>query len=149
MQDKLLHGQITENILKGSFIVMSELGSGFLESVYKNALTLLMQEMGLKVSTEQAFDVLFRKQKIGLFVADLVVEGVVIVELKSCKNLLLEHQAQLINYLKVTGLRVGLLINFGNRKLEYKRVYHPAYPPGIADPAYPVPSANQRESLIR
>ncbi len=61
----------------------------------------------------------------GLYVADLIVEGTVIIELKSCEALLNEHQAQLINYLKASGISVGLLVNFGKKKVEFKRVYHP------------------------
>ena len=61
----------------------------------------------------------------GLYVADLIIEDSVIVELKCCDSLLGEHQAQLINYLKVSGILVGLLVNFGKRKLEYKRLHHP------------------------
>jgi GxxExxY protein len=81
--------------------------------------------------------VLFRGRKIGLYVADLVVEGAVIIELKCCESLLGEHQAQLINYLKVSGVQVGLLVNFGKRKIEYKRLHHPDYH-AACDHAYPV-----------
>ncbi|MBN4067496.1 GxxExxY protein, partial [Simkania negevensis] len=64
-------------------------------------------------------------QKIGLYIADLIVEGAVVIELKCCDRLLPEHQAQTINYLKVSGTLVGLLINFGKKSVEYKRLYHP------------------------
>ncbi len=121
----LVHFNLTEKILKCCFEVMNELGSGFLESVYKNALFIAMRQSGFSVSTEQSFEVIFRKQKIGRYVADLVVENSVIIELKCCENLASAHQAQLINYLKVADISVGLLVNFGNRKLEYKRVCHP------------------------
>ena len=80
------------------------------------------------------FEVICRERKIGLFVPDLIVEKQVIVELKSCEHLTGEHQAQLINYLAVTNLAVGLLANFGKRKLEYRRVHHAA-----CDHANPVP----------
>ena len=86
-----------------------------------------------------SFEVYFRERKVGLFIADLVVEEAVIVELKCCKSLAPEHQAQVINYLKATDISVGLLMNFGNRKLEYKRLLHPSiYPAAEGDPAYPV-----------
>jgi GxxExxY protein len=104
---------------------MQELGAGFLESVYKNALFIALRQKGLRVSTEQAFEVVFRQQKIGRYVADLVVDDSVIIELKCCSVLLPEHQSQLVNYLTVSDIPVGLLVNFGNQKLEYKRMCHP------------------------
>ena len=84
-----------------------------------------MKQKGLEVLTEQIYEVVFRKHKIGKYVADLVVDNLIIVELKCCRVLLPEHQAQVINYLKASGLPVGLLVNFGNQKLEYKRLHHP------------------------
>ena len=122
---QLLHSDISENIIGCCFEVIKELGSGFLENVYKNALYLVMKQKGLNVLAEQSFEVVFRKHKIGRYVADLIVEHLIIVELKCCKTLLPEHQAQLINYLKASNRPVGLLVNFGNPKLEYKRLHHP------------------------
>ena len=119
------HSEITEIILGCCFDVMKELGSGFLESVYKNALFVSLTEKGLKVETEKRFDVIFHGKKIGLYIADLIVEDVVTVELKCCAQICPENQAQLINYLKVSGITVGLLVNFGKRKLEFKRLHHP------------------------
>lgn len=84
-----------------------------------------MKQKGLSVLAEQAFEVSFRNHKIGKYIPDLIVENLVIVELKCCKVLLPEHQAQLINYLKASEKPVGLLVNFGNPKLEYKRLHHP------------------------
>lgn len=120
-----LHSSVSENILGICFEVINELGSGFLENVYKNALFIAMRQKGLKVLVEQPFEVMFRDHKIGKYIADLIVDDLVVVELKCCKSLLPEHQAQLINYLKISGLPVGLLVNFGNQKLEYKRLHHP------------------------
>ena len=122
---ELIHSEISEKIIGSCFEVMNELGSGFLENVYKNALFVVMKQKGLNVLVEQPFEVTFRDHKIEKYIADLVVENLIIVELKCCKTLLSEHQAQLINYLKVSGFPVGLLINFGNQKLEYKRLHHP------------------------
>lgn len=128
MQDnKPLYSELSEIILGSCFDIMNELGCGFLESVYKNALFIAIKEKGLKIEVEKRFEVMFRGKKIGLYVADLIVEDVLIIELKCCESLLGEHQAQTINYLKASGVLVGLLINFGNRKLEYKRLYHPTY----------------------
>ena len=122
---------------------MNSLGCGFLESVYKNALIISMTDMGLNVLTDKGFEVMFKNRKIGLFIPDLIVGASVIVELKCCEHLLPEHQAQLINYLKVADIRVGLLMNFGRRKLQYKRSHHPAYP-AACDPAYPVLSFDSK-----
>jgi len=96
---ELPHSDISESIIGCCFEVIKELGSGFLENVYKNALFLAMKQKGLNVLAEQVFEVVFRKHKIGKYIADLIVEDLIIVELKSCKVLLPEHQAHLINYL--------------------------------------------------
>ena len=139
MQDKndLPQSALTKTILQCCFEVMNTLGCGFLESVYKNALIVALTDMRLRVHTDRGFEVVFKHQKVGLFVPDVIVENSVIVELKCCEHLLAEHQAQLINYLAVTNVRVGLLVNFGKRRLEYKRAHHPAHP-AACDPAYPV-----------
>ncbi len=126
-------------ILGCCFDIMNELGVGFLESVYKNALLIALREKGLKIDVEKRFEVIFRGRKVGLYIADLIVEGKVIIELKCCESLIGEHQAQLINYLKVSNILVGLLINFRKRTVEYKRVHHPAHP-AACDPAYLVSS---------
>jgi GxxExxY protein len=130
--------EITKAILGCCFDVMNTLGSGFVESIYQNALVIALMESGLQVSSEQGFEVHFRGRKIGIFVPDLIVEKQVIIELKSCEQLVGEHQAQLINYLAVTNLTVGLLVNFGKRRVEYKRVHHPVHH-ATCDHADPVP----------
>jgi len=122
---ELPHSAISEIIIGCCFEIMRELGSGFLENVYKNALFIAMKQKGLNVSAEQSFEVMFRNCKVGRYIADLIVENVIVVELKCCASLLPEHKAQVINYLKASGISVGLLINFGQQKLEYKRLHHP------------------------
>ncbi len=144
MQDRKRHdgqdkfSEITKAILGCCFDVINTLGSGFVESVYRNALVIALSDSGLAVSAERGFEVIFRGRKIGIFVPDLIVEKQVVVELKSCEHLTGEHQAQLINYLAVTNLSVGLLANFGKRKLEYRRVHHPTHH-AACDHANPVP----------
>lgn len=81
-----------------------------------------MNDKGLRVQVEHPYNVIFRGKVIGRYVADLVVNESVIVELKCCEKLISEHQAQLFNYLKVSGLPVGLIVNFRRRKLEWKRL---------------------------
>jgi GxxExxY protein len=139
LDPRLPHHQLSSVIIGSCFEVMNELGIGFLESVYKNALYFSLKEKGLLVETEKSFEVYFKRQEVGLYKADIVVDNLIIVELKCCKSLLPEQQAQVINYLSASNLPVGLLVNFNNKQLEYKRLHHPIHhPAGEADPAYPV-----------
>ncbi len=122
LQDKgMLHADITEAVIACAFEVIKELGAGFLESVYERALLLALRQKGLSAVAQHPLKVLFRGENVGEFFADLLVEQKIIVELKVVKTLVPEHQAQLINYLQASGIEVGLLINFGNPKLEIKR----------------------------
>ena len=121
-EKELPYFELTGSILNCCFEVMNKLGTGFLERVYKNALLLALRQKGLQVEVERSYDVIFRGKVIGRYIADLVVNDAVIVGLKCCENLIREHQAQLFNYLKVSGLPVGLLVNFRRRKLEWKRL---------------------------
>ena len=121
-QDKgLKHEQITKSVIGCAFEVINELGAGFLESVYEKALLLVLRQKGLSAISQYPVKVMFRGECVGDFCADIFVEEKVIVELKAVKAIAPEHQAQIINYLNATGVEVGLLINFGNPKLEYKR----------------------------
>jgi GxxExxY protein len=120
-QGALKYGAITDAIIGCAFEVINELGVGFLESVYEKALAIALQEKGLMIRCQHPIQVHFRKRIVGDFYADVFVEDKVIVELKAVKAILPEHQAQVINYLKATGVEVGILINFGSPKLEYKR----------------------------
>jgi GxxExxY protein len=119
----LLYEEVTGKILEASFEVINELGSGFLESIYQNALSIALKHKGLQFEPQYPINVLFRGQPVGHFYADLLGEGKIIVEIKAVSSLLPEHQAQLINYLKATGIEVGLLVNFGRPKLEYRRFH--------------------------
>ncbi len=101
--------------------MINELGAGFVESVYEKALLLALKQRGICAVNQHPLRVMFRNECVGDFYADIVVEGRVIVELKAVKALLPEHQAQIINYLNATGITVGLLVNFGNPRLEFKR----------------------------
>ena len=117
----LKHEQITKSVIGCAFEVINELGAGFLESVYEKALLLALRQKGLSAISQHPIKVLFRGECVGDFYVDLFVEEKVIVELKAVKAIAPEHQAQIINYLNATGIEVGLLINFGSPKLEYKR----------------------------
>ena len=118
---ELKHELITKTVIGCAFEVINELGAGFLESVYERALLLALRQKGLSVTPQRPVSVMFRGESVGDFYADLFVEEKVIVELKAVKAIAPEHQAQAINYLNATGIEVGLLINFGNPRLEYKR----------------------------
>jgi GxxExxY protein len=113
--------ELTGKILSACFEVSNELGCGFLESVYQNALMIALQSKGLKVEREYALSVVFRSQVVGQFCADFLVENSVIIELKAVSALNENHKAQILNYLKATGIEVGMLVNFGITKLEYRR----------------------------
>ncbi len=116
----LKHKEITDIILKGFYEVYNELGNGFLESVYENALYIVLTGYGLSIEKQKDISVFFRGNKIGDFKTDLIVDEKVIVELKAVRKIDPSHEAQLINYLRATNIEVGLLLNFG-RKPEFKR----------------------------
>ena len=114
------HKQLTAKIIECAFKVHKKLGFGFLESVYQNALFIELSRADLLAEKEKIIQVRYDDQVIGDFAADLVVENTVILELKSVKEIHPAHEAQLVNYLRATGMEVGLLINFGH-KVEIKR----------------------------
>jgi len=105
-----------------AFTVLNTLGAGFLEKVYENALARELREAGLGVVQQPGVKVMYRGSAVGEYFADLVVEDLLLVELKAVKALDEAHRAQCVNYLKATGLRLGLLLNFGKPRLEIKRV---------------------------
>jgi GxxExxY protein len=117
----LLHGDLTSAIIGAFFSVHSRLGVGFLEHVYGNALALLLTRTGLRVQREVPFDVVFDHEFVGHYRADIVVESKVIVEVKSVTSIAPVHVAQLINYLKASGIQLGLLLNFGE-SARFRRV---------------------------
>lgn len=114
------HSDITDKILKAFFQVHTELGYGFAEKVYENALVLLLQEFGLIVEQQKPIKVYFHGQIVGEYIADLVVNNVVLLELKAVEGIIDRHSAQLWNYMKATKFEVGLVLNFGP-KAEFRR----------------------------
>ena len=118
---ELKHPEVTDKILHAFFkIVYPQLGYGFLEKVYENALVFALTSLGLKVEQQVKIAVYFQGSVVGEYFADLLVEDKVIVELKAVSRLLLEHEAQLLNYLRATPYEVGLLLNFGP-KPDFRR----------------------------
>ena len=119
----LLHKSITDTILKVYFEVYNELGHGFLEKVYQNAMYFELKSLGYKVEAQKQIKVYFKSQLVGEYYSDLLVEDKVIVELKATDLLINAHVAQIMNYLKATPIEVGILVNFGEAP-EFKRLIY-------------------------
>lgn len=113
--------ELRYNINGAIFEVNRELGVGFLEKVYENALLLELRKRGLEAESQVPVKVKYKGTEVGEYYADMIVENQVIVELKSVDSLQKIHEAQLLNYLKATGYKVGLLVNFKHPKAEIKR----------------------------
>ena len=118
------HGldELTERIIGCAFKVSNALGCGFLEKVYENAIATELRRSGLNVEQQASVTVRYEGEVVGDYCADLIVENRVIVELKAVKALDNVHMAQCLNYLKATGLKVCLLLNFGRPKIQVKRI---------------------------
>lgn len=123
MSVKILYRDLTEKIIKCFYNVYNELGGGFLESVYENSLTIEFESIGLSFESQKNINVFYKNDLVGEFIADMVVDNKILIEIKAVSILSPLHKAQLINYLRATGIKVGLLVNFGN-KLEFKRVIY-------------------------
>ncbi len=107
------HSELTDTVIGVFYEVYNELGFGFLESVYRNSLRLALLEKGLSVEQEVAVSVFFRGHNVGDFRADLVVNGNILVELKTADQIVAAHESQVLNYLRSTALELGLILNFG------------------------------------
>ena len=119
----LIEKELTEHVIGVFFDVYRDLGHGFLESVYENAMAIALRESGLLVIQQAPIAVMFRGHAVGEFRADLQVENRLIIELKAVSVLAANHEVQLVNYLKATGVRLGLLLNFGPRAQFARRVF--------------------------
>ena len=120
---ELLHKQLTEEILSVFYDVYNELGYGFLEKVYQNSLFIELKSRGFKVEAQKQIKVNYKGFEVGEYYADIVVDDLVILELKSAEFLVKEFEAQLINYLRGTNMEVGLLLNFGKKPEFIRKVY--------------------------
>ena len=116
------NADITEKVIGCAYTLANTLGTGFLEKVYENALEIELRKAELRATQQHPIPVLHDGETVGDFYADLLVEEKVIVELKATKAFEDVHMAQVLNYLKATGLRTGLLLNFGTPKVQVKRV---------------------------
>ena len=117
----MLHAHLTEEIIKSFYKVYNTMGYGFLEKVYENALAFELRKHGFSVKTQENIKVFYEGQEVGDYFADMLINDLVIVELKAAEGLRQEHVAQLMNYCKATNREVGLLLNFG-KSPEIKRV---------------------------
>ena len=117
-----MYEELSGKILNAYFNVLKILGTGYLESVYENAMCIELDELGIPYVRQKQLSVVYKGRLIGEFVADMVVDDKIILELKAVSKLVPAHSAQLINYLTITKLKVGLLLNFGEGR-DYKRLY--------------------------
>jgi len=115
------HKDLTEKIIGCAYRVYNKMGYGFLESVYEKCLLIELNKAGLKCEQQSAISVYYDNQNVGEFIADVIVEDTVIVELKSVRRIIKAHEVQLVNYLVATKKDIGLLLNFGETKVEVKR----------------------------
>ncbi|MCK4352448.1 GxxExxY protein [candidate division WOR-3 bacterium] len=114
--------EISEKIIGCAFHVHNNLGCGFLEKVYENALVMELREAGLKIIQQTPIKVYYKRETVGDYIADILIEDEIIIEIKAVRYIDEIHEAQLLNYLKATGLKLGLILNFARPKLEIKRL---------------------------
>lgn len=119
----MLYGSITNVILRAFYDVYHELGYGFLENVYQNALYKELRRRGLRCEPQKKIEVFYKEEVVGLYYADILVEEVIILELKAVNDLSSAHESQLMNYLKATGIEVGLLLNFGPEPSFKRKIF--------------------------
>jgi len=115
--------KITETIIGCAFTVYNRMGSGYLESVYDRCMLIELKKTGLQSELQKPIQVLYENQIVGDFIADIIVEDAIIIELKAVRELMKRHEVQLVNYLISTGKDIGLLINFGTEKVQIKRKF--------------------------
>ena len=119
----MVDSDLTGKVIGCAIDVHRELGPGYLEKVYENSLALALRQAGFSVKQQVPIPARFRGTVVGDFIADLIVNGALIVELKAVATLATIHELQLVSYLKATGHDVGLLMNFGSPRLQFKRKY--------------------------
>ena len=122
MEDRILYKDLSFKIVGLAMQVHRELGPGFLEKVYEIALMILFEENGISAQAQLPIQVQFHGRIVGDYIADILVENSIIVELKAHERILQLHKAQTLNYLRATSFRLTLLLNFGKASLEYDRI---------------------------
>lgn len=121
-EDSILHRDLVFRIVGCAFDVVKEVGHGLHEKPYENALVLAFQDAGISVQQQVAFPILFKARQVGEYVPDLIADGAVIIDTKVIDRITDRERGQMLNYLRITGLRVGPIINFKRSKLEWERV---------------------------
>jgi GxxExxY protein len=127
------HSELTERVIAAFYDVYNSLGYGFLEKVYENSLAIELRARGLAVQQQKPIQIYYREQIVGEYVADMVVDGVVLLEIKAARALAEEHEAQLLNYLKATPYEVGLLLNFGPKPEVRRKAYNNDRKPNLRE----------------
>lgn len=126
-KDNYLHSDLTDVIIKSFYKVYNFLGYGFLEKVYENSLLIELRKLGLNCEKKKPISVYYGNTIVGEYFADIIVENKIILELKAAESLCIEHECQLINYLKATEMEVGLLLNFGSKPQFKRKVFSNEY----------------------
>ena len=121
-ENEILYKDLSYRIVGIAMRVHSKLGYGFLEKVYENALMVLFRREGIEAKQQAPITVYFEEEAVGNYYADILVEDKVILEIKAVENIIDAHIAQTLNYLKATGLRLAIILNFSKEKLKYKRI---------------------------
>jgi GxxExxY protein len=121
------HTELTDKIIRAFYTVYNKLGYGFLEKVYENAMRIELRKLGLHTEKQVAINVYYNGEDVGIYFADLIVENLVIIELKAGDGLVEEHEAQLTNYLRATTIEVGLLLNFGKMPQVKRKAFSNEY----------------------
>lgn len=127
MEDNYIHSNITELIIKAFYNVYNRLGYGFLEKVYENALAIECKKLGLNCLTQCPIEVYYDNKVVGFYIADIIINRFVIVEIKAASAIAPEHEVQLVNYLKATEIEAGLLLNFGKKPEVKRKVFSSEY----------------------
>lgn len=120
MAENLRYAEVTEIIIKGFYTVYNKLGYGFLENVYEKALFYELKSLGLNCICQCPIEVYYKNNQVGFYIADMIVNNCVVVEIKATATIISEHEAQLTNYLRATEIEIGLLLNFG-KSATFKR----------------------------
>ena len=123
MSEEYLHKDLTATIISCFYTVYKQLGYGFLEKVYENALKIELKKHSLKVEAQRPIHVYYDQKVVGEYFADLIIEDKIIVEIKAAETLCKAHEIQLINYLKATQIEIGLLLNFGKKPEIKRKIY--------------------------
>ena len=118
-----MNDDLTKRVIGASYQVYNTLGSGFLESVYEKSLAIELNKLEIRHVTQAPLQVMYDGHIVGDFLADILIEGELVIELKAVAKLATAHEVQLVNYLAATGLDIGLLLNFGPDKVDVKRKY--------------------------